>query len=176
MDMNDWDKGKLQGALVDIRATESPGRKSDVSSYARAVYACFDDIQALTSEGFTLSTICNFLEKKGALPAGADTRSFCRALRRERARREQAEKQKISKTRRAVKNDDTVKSEETTVTKEGTGLPAPAYRTQAKPDGGPRLNPGNTFKIEPVNLDILPDFESLTKQTKQMKIERCENN
>lgn len=169
--VNDGNRAELQSMLADIRETESPGRSGRDFPYAKTVYACFAEIQNLTAEGFTLSTICKYLTKKGALPPGADSRSFCRAFRKERARRERFETQKKSRTRRPVKNDDAGKLGEATGTKQGVSLPAPAYRTHVEPDKGARLNPGNTFEIEPIDPDDLPDFGSLIKT----KIERCES-
>jgi hypothetical protein len=136
------------------------------------VYACFAEIQSLISEGFTLATICGFLKKKGVLPTMADPRSFCRAYRRECSRREQSAKQKKMKAKGAVKNDGTVKLTESAVTKTEAGLSTPQQcKAPVKPAGVSRLEPGNKFKIEPLNLDDLPDFKSLTKRS----IERCEN-
>jgi hypothetical protein len=164
--MDDLGNEKLPGALADIRETERPGRRGGSFCYAGAVYACFAEIQALVSEGFTLTTICRFLEKKGGLPAGADTRSFCRAYRRERSRRERYIRQKKTKTREApVKNDNMAKLTLTDMTevKQEQGMtdktPPPV-----EPRGGFRLNPDNTFKIEPIDPDDLPDFENLTKR------------
>jgi hypothetical protein len=165
MDMDGWNNEKLQSALEGIRETESPGRRGGVSHYARVVYACFAEIQSLISEGFALATICDFLKKKCVLPDAADPRSFCRAYRRECSRREQSAKQKKMKARGAVKNDSTVKLAESTVTKTEPGLSPPQqYQAPVKPAGVSRLEPGNKFKIEPLNLDDLPDFESLTKR------------
>jgi DNA-binding transcriptional MerR regulator len=163
--MDDGVNGKLPGILADIRETETPGRRGGVSHYARAVYACFDEIRVLTSEGFTLATICDFLKKKGILPAGADARSFCRAFRRERMRREQAEKRKNAKKKGAAKNDGAVKLAGETSAKQEPGASAPQHQATVKPDDGRlRLEPGNTFKIKPINPNDLPDFEDLTKR------------
>ncbi|MDR1581006.1 MAG: hypothetical protein LBS35_11665 [Synergistaceae bacterium] len=155
---------KLQGSLAGIRETELPGRRGGVSHYARAVYACFDDIQALISEGFTLSTICSFLEKKGVPPAAADPRSFCRAYRRECSRREQSAKQKKAKAKEVAKHDSAVKLAESSAAKAEQGLSPPQYQAPVISAGATRLEPGNKFKIEPINLGDLPDFESLTKR------------
>jgi DNA-binding transcriptional MerR regulator len=70
--------------LEELRETETPGRRGGEFIYARAVYAYFREIEELKAEGFTLATICRFLEKREILPAGSDPRSFCRAFRRRR--------------------------------------------------------------------------------------------
>jgi hypothetical protein len=77
--------------LDEIRETETPGKRGGEFVYAQAVYGCFDEIEKLKVEGFTLTTICKYLERKGLLPANSDPRSFCRAFRRRReaARRRQ---------------------------------------------------------------------------------------
>jgi hypothetical protein len=156
---------KLPGALADIRETEQPGRRGGAFYYARSVYACFAEIQGLVSEGFTLTTICKYLEGKGVLPAGADARSFCRAYRRERSRRERPVRQKKTKTREvSVKNDSMTKFTETTSTKQEPGTTGKQTPLPIEPRGGLRLNPDNTFEIEPIDPDDLPDFENLTKR------------
>jgi hypothetical protein len=162
--VDDWGNEKLLGALADIRETERPGRRGDAFCYASAVYACFTEIQGLVSEGFTLTTICRFLEKKCILPAGADARSFCRAYRRERSRRERPIRQKKTKVREVSKNDDTTKLTETTGAKHEPSMTGKRTPPLVEPGGGLRLNPDNTFKIETVDLDDLPDFENLTKR------------
>jgi hypothetical protein len=166
--MDDLGNENLPGALADIRKMERPGRRGGAFCYAGAVYACFADIQALVSEGFTLTTICKFLEKKGLLPTGADTRSFCRAYRRERSRRERPAMRKKTKAKEvSVKNDSAAKLTETTGAKQEsgmTGMTGKQTPPPAEPRGGLRLNPDNTFKIEPIDLGDLPDFENLTKR------------
>jgi hypothetical protein len=163
--MGDLGGEKLPGALADIRETERPGRRGGAFCYAGAVYACFTEIQALVSEGFTLSTICKYLEKKGVLPVGADTRSFCRAYRRERLRGERPAKQKKAKAREvSVKNDNSAKLTEATGAKQEPGMTGKQAPSAVEPRGGLRLSPDNTFKIEPIDIDDLPDFENLTKR------------
>jgi hypothetical protein len=163
--MDDLGGEKLPGALADIRETERPGRRGGVFYYAGAVYACFAEIQGLISEGFTLTTICRFLEKKGVLPVGADTRSFCRAYRRERSRRERPVMRKKTKVKEAsVKNDGAAKLTEATGAKQEPGMAGKQTPPEVKSMGGLRLSPDNTFKIKPVDLDDLPDFENLTKR------------
>jgi hypothetical protein len=160
---------KLPGMLADIRETELPGRRGGVFHYARTAYACFADIQNLIAEGFTLSTICKFLEKKGALPSGADTRSFCRAFNREKARKERSAKRKKTNVKEvSAKNDNAAKLTETSGVKRETGASAMKTQSPAEPKGGPRINPDNTFKIEPVDLEGLPDFENLTKRRSEV--------
>ena len=156
---------KMPDMLADIRETESPGRRGGVSHYAGTVYACFAEIQNLTAEGFTLSTICRFLEKKGILPAGADARSFCRAFRREKTRRERITKRKGKNAKEAlVKNGHAVKSTEASNAKQETGMAAMQTQQPVKHNGGFQVNPDNTFEIKPIDFDGLPNFEDLTKR------------
>jgi hypothetical protein len=58
---------KPLGILAGIRDSESPGRRGGGFHYARAIYAYFTEIQELKAEGFTMATICKFLEKKDQL-------------------------------------------------------------------------------------------------------------
>jgi hypothetical protein len=161
--------GKLPGVLADIRETELPGRRGGVFHYARAVYACFAEIQNLISEGFTLSTICKFLERKGILPPGADVRSFCRAFRREKTRRERSAKRKSKNAKEAlVKNDNAVKLTETNNAKRETGTPDIQTQPTVKPGGRLQVNPDNTFVIKPIDFDGLPDFGKLTKRRSEV--------
>jgi DNA-binding transcriptional MerR regulator len=167
-DENRENLGKLPGVLAGIRETELPGRKGGVFHYARTVYACFAEIQSLTAEGFTLSTICKFLERKGVLPPEADIRSFCRAYRREKTRRERSVRQKKAKVKEvSVKNDSAAKLMEATGAKREPAMTDKQTPHPVKPKGGLRLNPDNTFKIEPINPDDLPNFENLTKRRKE---------
>ena len=159
---------KLPGVLADIRQTELPGRKGSVFHYARTVYACFADVQNLIAEGFTLATICKYLEKKGALPSGADTRSFCRAYRREKIRRERSVRQKKTTVKEvSVKNDNVAKLTEATGAKREPAMTDKHTQPPVEPKDGLRLNSDNTFKIEPIDFDDLPDFKSLTKRRKE---------
>jgi hypothetical protein len=163
--MDDWSHEKLQGILAGIRETESPGRSGGGFSYARTVYACFAEIQNLTAEGFTLATICKFLETKGALPRGADRRSFCRAFRKERARRERPVKRKKSSVKEAsVKDDDAARLTETSGDTREMEVPVMKKQSPIEHGSGPRINPDNTFRIEPVDIEDLPDFENLTRR------------
>jgi hypothetical protein len=160
VDLND---AKLPSALADIRETEQPGRRGGAFCYARAVYACFTEIQGLVSEGFTLATICRFLEKKGVLPVGADTRGFCGAYRRENSRRERSARPKKTKAKE-VKNDGAAKLNGTTGTEREPDTPAKQTIPPVKPRGGVLVNPDNTFEIRLINRDLLPAFEDLTKR------------
>jgi hypothetical protein len=160
---------KLPGILADIRDTELPGRKGGVFHYARTAYAYFEDIQNLIAEGFTLSTICKYLEKKGVLPLGADIRSFCRAFNREKARRERSAKRKKANVKEvSAKNDNSAKLTEVTGAKRETGAPVIKIQPTVDPRCGPRINPDNTFRIEPVDPYDLPDFENLTKRRSEV--------
>jgi hypothetical protein len=164
-DENRENLGNLPGILAGIRETELPGRRGGVSHYARTVYACFAEIQNLTAEGFTLSTICKFLERKGVLPQGADTRGFCRAYRREVARRERPVRSKRAKAKEvSVRNDNAAKLTEATGARREPAMTGKQTPPPLEPKGGLRLNPDNTFKIEPIDFDGLPDFKNLTKR------------
>jgi hypothetical protein len=171
-DMNDESREnmeKLPGVLADIRETELPGRRGGVFHYARTAYACFADIQNLIAEGFTLSTICKFLEKKGALPPRADIRSFCRAFNREKARRERSVKRKKMNVKEvSAKDDNAAKFAEVIGAKRETGAPVMKTQSPVEPRCGPRINSDNTFKIEPVDCEGLPDFENLTKRRSEV--------
>jgi hypothetical protein len=167
-DMDEWSREKLPDMLADIRETELPGRRGGASHYARTVCACFAEIQGLIAEGFTLSTICKFLEKKGVLPPGADVRSFCRAFNRERSRRERPAKRKRAKTKEeSVKNDNAANMMGATAAKQEPGMTGKQTPHVTEPKGGLWLNSDNTFKIEPIDLGDLPDFENLTKRRKE---------
>ena len=148
--------------LEDIRATETPGKRGGEFFYAQMIYGYFDEIEKLKGEGFTLTTICKFLEKKGALPEKSDPRSFRRAFRREAARRQRA----ISKE---VKVNDTAKKE----VKGGENIPrrdVSEAGVKQKPEipftpakskssrGRLQINPDNTFNITPIDPDDLPDI------------------
>jgi hypothetical protein len=166
--MDDESREKLSGLLAGIRETELPGRRGGAFHYAKTVYACFAEIQSLTAEGFTLSTICKFLEKKGVLPQGADARGFCRAYRREKTRRECSARRKKTKVREvSVKNSYTAKLTEVTEAEQEPGMTGKQAPSPVGHRGGLRINPDNTFKIEPINPDDLPDYENLTKRKKE---------
>jgi hypothetical protein len=155
--------------LADIRETELPGRRGSVFHYARTVYACFADIQNLIAEGFTLSTICKFLEKKGALPPEADIRSFYRAFNREKARRVRSAKRKKTNVKEvSAKNDNTMKLTEITGAKHETEAPVMKKQSPIEPRRVPKINPDTTFKIEPVDLEGMPDFDNLTKRRSEV--------
>ena len=167
-DENRETQEKLPGMLAGIRETELPGRRGGAPHYARTVYACFAEIQNLTAEGFTLSTICKFLERKGVLPQGADTRGFCRAYRREVERRERPVRSKRAKAKEvSVRNDNAAKLTEATGAKREPAMIGKQTPPPVEPKGGLRLNPDNTFKIEPIDPGDLPDYESLTKRRKE---------
>ena len=152
---------KLPDIVGDIRKTESPGRKTDTFSYAKAIYTYYEEIEQLTAEKFTMTTICKYLEGKGALPNDADVHNFRRAFRRERARREKlamAQKKKsrksVSKTKSPATSIPLANAEERKI--------APVRKQAAKETGaGVRINPDNTFRIKPIDPDDLPDIDNL---------------
>jgi DNA-binding transcriptional MerR regulator len=72
----------------DIHTMKIPGRRSVTSGYAQIIYLHFDEILRLHSVvGFSLATICEYLEEKGKLPVNADAHAFRRAFSREVSRR-----------------------------------------------------------------------------------------
>jgi hypothetical protein len=156
-------EGEKVGLLEEIREMETPGKRGGEFVYAQAVYGCFSEIEKLKAEGFTLTTICRFLERKEILPAGSDPRSFCRAFRRRREadRRKQAilKEGNISGTEK-----ETTKPKENAPKREISGTNAkqepeasfaPARPKNRKP--GLQINPDNTFRIAPIDPDDLPD-------------------
>ena len=144
--------------LEDIRATEMPGKRGGEFSYARAIYAYFDEIKKLKAEGFTLTTICNFLEKKGALPTDSDPRSFRRAFRREAVRRQKTilKEENINDTaKKGIKAKANIPKDEGA--KQKPEVPVIPVKPKNK-RSGPQINPDNTFNITPVDPDDLPDI------------------
>lgn len=85
--MQDEKVVKVADILAEIRNVASPGRSGKAYPYAQTIYACFSEIEKLIDAGFTMATICKYLEGEGVLPNGADIHSFRRAFRREVARR-----------------------------------------------------------------------------------------
>lgn len=141
--------------LEDIRVTETPGKRGGEFFYAQVIYAYFDEIEKLKTEGFTLTTICKFLEKKGALPTDSDPRSFRRAFRREFARRQQAASKEVNVN-------DTLKM----VMKAKESIPRREiseanvkHRPEKSNKAGLQINPDNTFRINPIDPDDLPDIQ-----------------
>jgi DNA-binding transcriptional MerR regulator len=88
--------GEKVSLFEDIRATEMPGKRGGEYLYAQAIFAYFNEIEKLKAEGFTMATICKFLEKKEVLPNNSDPYSFRRAFRREVVRRERAISQEVN--------------------------------------------------------------------------------
>jgi hypothetical protein len=130
--------GDIEGmrkALEKIRA--SPGGRA--VSFAKIAGAVFEEIESLRSERFKLTDICKALEAGGYLPEGSNPGALSKALCRER-------KKRVSRSpgTRGVK-------------KQGAGeVYTPEYSA-----GGvtaPRLRPDNTFDIEPIDLDGLPEL------------------
>jgi DNA-binding transcriptional MerR regulator len=152
-------EGGRVGLLEDIRKTEKPGRSGRAFFYAQAIYAHFKEIEELKAEGFTLATIRKFLESKGVLPAGSDTRSFCRAFRREAARRKQVELKEVNADevrKNGSKGRDAPKREvQAAGVKQGSGVPSIPTKAH-KGKAGVQINPDNTFTISPVDPEDLP--------------------
>jgi DNA-binding transcriptional MerR regulator len=152
---------ELLNVLAGIRKTESPGRKGGEFPYARTVYACFEEIQKLRDEGFTMATIRSYLEGKGVLPAGTDPHSFCRAFRRETARRQRAAKQKAATAKNvAGHKGNAAESATAPRAKQAPGF-SPSPTAPVKPEERLRINSDGTFNIRPTNLDDLPDLGKL---------------
>lgn len=154
--MSDMNGKDLRGALADIRETEYPGRNGDFP-YARLVSACFEEIAELKDEGFSMATIRRFLEKKGALAPGSDPRSFCRAFRREFARRMRRAKSKGMRDKaanvRSVASDRPVPAETKTKVVHESAKP-----NSRKPARGLQVNSDNTFTIRPIDENDLPEI------------------
>jgi hypothetical protein len=134
--------------------------------YAGAIYSYYDDIRELKADGFTFATICKFLEGKGMLPPDADRRSFCRAFRREAARRKRAAKAKKTEilhgnaTKAMNPKGDTARREVLPVRAAQDQSAVPAR--QSAPDPGRLvINPDNTFNIREADLSGLPDPDSI---------------
>ena len=149
--------------LEDIREVEIPGRRGEGFFYAQVIYSHFDEIEKLKTEGFTLTAICKFLEKKGALPTGADPHSFRRAFRREATRRQWAISKEVkihdtTKKRVAPKGND--KKHEISVASIMQETEVPVIPIKLKSSkAGPQINPDNTFRIAPIDPDDLPDIQ-----------------
>lgn len=154
--MNDTSGKDLRGALADIRETEYPGRNGDFP-YARLVSACFEEIAELKDEGFSMATIRRFLEKRGVLAPDSDPRSFCRAFRRESARRMRRAKSKGMRDKTA--NVRSVASERPTPAETKTKVAhEPVRPVSRKSTRGPQVNPDNTFTIRPIDENDLPEI------------------
>ena len=145
--------------LEDIKATETPGKRGGEFFYAQVIYAHFDEIEKLKTEGFTLTTICKFLEKKGVLPTDSDPRSFRRAFRRESARRQRTTLREVNVNDTAKKGENFSKRviSEASV-KQSPEIPVRPIKPRSN-KAGPHVNPDNTFRINPVDPDGLPDMQ-----------------
>ena len=142
--------------LDDIRATETPGKRGGEFFYAQVIYGYFDEIEKLKAEGFTMTTICKFLEKKGALPTNSDPRSFRRGFRREAARRQRTTSREVNVSGTAKKGIKPRISEASVKQR----AEIPVIPTKAKNDrSGLQVNPDNTFTIAPIDPDDLPDMQ-----------------
>ena len=99
---------EIKRIIDSIWAEELPGNQGEGYLYSKLVKEAFDDISALKSRGFRLSTICRRFSEEGKLPKSADPNTFRRAFARECARREMIEERmKYEKVLR-----DTTKKEE----------------------------------------------------------------
>jgi len=142
--------------LDDIRVTETPGKRGGEFSYAQAIYTYFDEIEKLKAEGFTLATICKFLEKKEILPINASPYSFRRAFRREAVRRKRAILKEDNAHGTSKKG---MKPKENAPKHEPSRVSVNEVKREPKSNKvGPHINPDNTFRIAPVDPDDLPDM------------------
>jgi hypothetical protein len=64
----------------------------------------------------------------------------------------------------SMRDDDAAELTKMPGPKRETGAPAMKTRSAVELGIGPRINPDNTFRIEPVDPDDLPDFENLTRR------------
>lgn len=151
--------------LADIRAEESPGRRSYTFFYAQAICIHFIEVQELRAEGFSMATICRFLEKKGALPVGADPHSFCRAYSREDVRRKRATKYKEQERTngRSEKKNEAAGIAAISGDERKPSLPTSPLPGASKSKTGVQINPDNTFRIEPIDPDDLPEIENIKR-------------
>ncbi|GHV51330.1 hypothetical protein FACS1894216_05160 [Synergistales bacterium] len=155
---------ELKSILEDVRRTEIKGRKGGMFVYAGAIYRYFEDIRDLKAEGYTFATICKFLEEKNILPTDSDQRSFCRAFRKEVARRKLAAKAKktegihdtVISPNKPKGNAAREVSAASAIQRTGV-VPA-----KPMPDRtGLQVNTDNTFNIRPIDLNDLPDPSSI---------------
>ena len=156
-----WKAGESVSLLDDIRVAETPGKRGGEFLYAQAIYAYFDEIEKLKAEGFTLATICKFLEKKEALPIGSNPYSFRRAFRREAARRKRIkpkEENIYDTEKKDVKDKKNDLKRETLSAKREPIKPIIPVKPKSS-NTGTQINPDNTFKIAPIDPDDLPDVQ-----------------
>ena len=148
--------------LEEIRTTETPGKRGGEFLYAQAVYSCFSDIEILKAEGFTLATICKYLEKREILPKNSDPHSFCRAFRREIKRRQRAELKEVNTddtTKRNINTEENFQKRDVSKISEQKKPEIPFIPARAKNGkAGLHVNPDNTFKMPPKDLDDMPDI------------------
>jgi 2-keto-4-pentenoate hydratase/2-oxohepta-3-ene-1,7-dioic acid hydratase in catechol pathway len=153
--------------LEDIREEEVPGKRGGDFFYAQVMYSHFDEIEKLKAEGFTLTIICKFLEKKGALPTNSDLHSFRRAFRREAARRQRVNSKEVNvndTAKKGIKTGENVSKHEASVVNVRQRPEVPFIPVKPKNNSSrPEINPDNTFTIKPINPDDLPDVESIKK-------------
>jgi hypothetical protein len=77
----------LEEAVQKLMADESTVSSIEPYRYAKTIFAAFDKIQALRKKGIRRIKICKAFEESGLLPQNANSRCFCQAFRREKARR-----------------------------------------------------------------------------------------
>ena len=73
----------IRRAIGWFKENRAPGSGRPGPRYARIARAAFDEINALTAEGFGYAAVCEALEVNGLLPGGSKPCSLSRAVRRE---------------------------------------------------------------------------------------------
>jgi hypothetical protein len=141
----------MRKALEKIRASPGGGGAAPFAQIAGAV---FDEIESLRAERFKLIDICEALGAEGYLPEGANPDSLGKALRRERKKRSlrQTLAEGVKKQAVGVSQGERPQN--------GARQKAAACNTPEYPPGGvigPQLRPDNTFDIEPIDPDGLPE-------------------
>ena len=156
-------RGEKVNLLEDLKASEAPGRRGGDCLYAQAIYSNFDEIVKLKADGFTLMTICKFLEKKGALPKDSDPHSFRRAFRREGTRRLRVTSKEVNvndttkKDMKVKENIPKIESSDVSVKQKSEASVIPAKPRNSKPK--PSINPDYTFDMAQIDPDDLPDLQ-----------------
>jgi hypothetical protein len=155
MSLRPGDIDGMRKALEGIRASPGSGR---AAPFARVASAVFEEIESLRSERHTLADIRDALEAGGCLPEGSNPASLSKALCRERKRRgiRQARPREAPGAGKPAKG---VYSSEKP--RGGAGLETAGGVQQGGPERnvpGMRLQPGNKFVIEPLDLEGLPEL------------------
>jgi hypothetical protein len=149
--LRDGDIEGMRKTLEKIRA--SPGGGGAVP-FAKTAGAVFEEIESLRSERFKLIDIHKTLMAEGYLPEGSNPNSLSKALCRERKRRSS----RPNAARGVKKNAGVFQGEGS---QDGTRQKTAVYNPPEYLTGGsagPRLKPDNTFDIEPIDPDDLPDM------------------